>query len=131
MRDLFFLYTYRMYIRKHLESATNLANLLDNKFEIFGLRFGIDPLLGLIPGGGDFLSLLLSLYIVWIGLQMELPRNKIERMLWNIILDFVIGLAPVIGDAADFVFKSNLMNLQILNQHVDKVVIEGEIVGNN
>ena len=116
-------------MRKHLKIATSLANLLDNKFEFMGLRFGIDPILGLIPGGGDLVSFLLSLYIVWIGLKMELPRNRIIRMIWNTTLDFGIGLVPVLGDIADFAFKSNLMNLEILKQHAGKDIIEGEIVG--
>lgn len=116
-------------MKNRLKTATFLANLLDNKFKILGLRFGIDPILGLIPGGGDLVSLILSSYIVWIGIKMELPKNKITRMIGNIMLDFGIGLLPILGDAADFAFKSNLMNLEILEQHVEKDIVEGEIVG--
>ncbi len=93
-----------------------------------GLRFGIDPILGLIPGGGDLISFILSLYIIWIGIKMELPQNKIIRMIRNTILDFGIGLIPILGDIADFAFKSNLMNLEILKQHTEKNIIEGEII---
>ncbi|MDO8265810.1 MAG: DUF4112 domain-containing protein [Candidatus Saccharibacteria bacterium] len=115
-------------MKKHFKRATFLANLLDNKFEILGLKFGIDPILGLIPGGGDLISFILSLYIVWIGIKVELPQNKILRMIRNTLLDFGIGLIPVLGDIADFTFKSNLTNLEILKQHMGREIIEGEVV---
>jgi len=101
----------------HLRRATFLANLLDNKFKIFGLKFGIDPLLGLVPGGGDIISLVISLYILWVGIKMELPKGKIWRMIGNILLDFGLGVVPVLGDIADFAYKSNLKNLEMIKQH--------------
>lgn len=115
-------------MNKHLKTATILAELMDNKFEFLGIKFGIDPILGLIPGGGDLIGLILSLYIVGIGIKMRIPQDKLLRMIVNIILDFGAGLIPVIGDIADIAFKSNLMNLEILKQHMDKGIIEGEIV---
>jgi hypothetical protein len=115
-------------MRNHLRTASYIANLLDNKFKVFGLRFGIDPIIGLIPGGGDAVSLLLSLYIVWIGVKAKLPRNKIIEMLRNTLLDFVIGLIPVLGDLADFTYKANIRNLEIVEQFYKGDVIEGEIV---
>ena len=115
-------------MNKDLQTATTIAELLDNKFEVFGIRFGIDPILGLIPGGGDLVGFILALYIVLIGVRMELPRPKIYRMLVNIALDFGIGLLPVLGDIADFAFKSNMMNLEILKKHAAGSAIDGEIV---
>ncbi len=116
-------------MKDYLKTATILADLLDNKFKFLGMKIGIDPILGLIPGGGDLVSLILALYIVWIGIKMELPHDKIARMVGNVILDFGVGLIPILGDVADFAFKSNLMNLEILNQHTEKDILEGEIVG--
>lgn len=104
-------------MKDHLRTAAFLANLLDNKFKIFGLKFGIDPLLGLIPGGGDLIALIISLYILWVGIKMELPKDKIWRMIRNILLDFGLGLVPVLGDIADFAYKSNLKNLEIIDLH--------------
>lgn len=101
----------------HLRRATTLANLLDNKFKIFGLKFGIDPLLGLVPGGGDLIALIISLYILWVGIKMELPKDKIWRMIRNIVLDFGLGLVPILGDIGDFAYKSNLKNLEMIEQH--------------
>ncbi|EKD99812.1 MAG: hypothetical protein ACD_22C00171G0008 [uncultured bacterium] len=113
---------------KHYRTATFLANLLDNQFSFFGLRFGLDPILGIIPGGGDMISLLVSLYILWAGIQMNVPQHKLRKMFINIVLDFAIGFVPVLGDIADFTFKSNLMNLEILKKHMEKDIIEGEVV---
>ena len=115
-------------MQNHLKTASYIADLLDNKFKVLGFRFGIDPLLGLIPGGGDLVSFLLSLYIVWIGVKVELPMKKIIKMIKNTMLDLVVGVIPVFGDVADFAFKSNLMNLEILQEHIGKDAIEGELV---
>lgn len=112
-------------MKSHLRFAVFLVHLLDNKFRIFNFRFGIDPLLGLIPGFGDAASLLLSFYLVWIGTQLKLPRNRINKMFLNIMLDFLFGLIPLAGDAIDFVYKANSRNLRIIREYSDSV-IEGE-----
>lgn len=116
-------------MRNYLRIATTMAYLLDSRFKILGRKFGIDSLLGLIPGLGDLISLGLALYIVWVGIKMKLPLDKLARMIGNILLDFGLGLVPVLGDIADIVFKSNLKNLEILNHHSAQGIIEGEIVG--
>ena len=92
-----------------------------------GMRFGLDPLLGLAPGIGDFLAFIFSAYIVWIGTRMGLPKEKIARMVFNIVADLVIGAIPVLGDIGDFAFKSNSMNLKILHEFADTYV-EGELL---
>lgn len=104
----------------YLKSASFLARLLDNRFRVFGFRFGLDPLIGLVPGFGDVLSLLLSIYILWIGINLKLPPNRIGQMVLNILIDFALGLIPVIGDISDFVYKANSRNLKIIEQHMQK-----------
>lgn len=116
-------------MKNYLKTATILANLLDNKFKFLGMKFGIDPILGLIPGGGDLVSLILAFYIVWIGIKMKLPQNKLARMIGNVIMDFGVGLIPVFGDVVDLAYKANLKNLKILKQHSEKDTLEGEIIG--
>ena len=116
-------------MKKYIKTATVLSNLLDNKFKVLGIKFGLDPILGLIPGGGDLVSLFLALYIVWIGIKMRLPQDKIARMIANVVLDFGVGLVPILGDIADITFKSNLRNLEILKQHKESEFMEGEVVG--
>jgi hypothetical protein len=112
----------------HLKAARSLADLMDNKFRIFGFRFGLDPILGFIPGGGDTVSLLISLYMVWIALKMNVPKDVIGKMVGNVITDFIIGLVPVLGDFGDFVFRANMRNYQLLEEHASPHIIEGEII---
>lgn len=114
-------------MNKHYKTAEVLANLMDNKFSLFGIKFGIDPILGLIPGFGDFLSLLLSTYIVWVGIQLKLPFLKVIKMLWNVLIDFLAGLIPVVGDLSDIAIKANLRNVAILKKHIDDT-LEGHVI---
>lgn len=101
----------------HLRVAIILTDLLENKFSIGGIRFGFEPLVGLIPGIGDLIGLLVSLYLVWIAVMAGLPEEKISKMLGNIVLDFLVGLVPVVGDFGDFAIKANTKNLKILHDH--------------
>ncbi len=98
----------------HLRNVRYLANLLDNKFNILGFKFGIDPILGMVPWFGDLVALGLSLYIVWTAKNMGAPQTLIARMGINVFLDFFIGSIPVIGDIADFFYKPNKKNLELL-----------------
>lgn len=115
-------------MENHLRAASLIANLLDNSFNIFGIRFGLNGLLGLIPGAGDFIVALLSLYMVWIGVQMRLPTAKLVEMIANVGVNFFVGLLPVVGDAVDFFNHANLKNLKILRDHAKSHVVEGEIL---
>jgi hypothetical protein len=105
-----------MNLKTHLRTANFIANLMDQQFRIFNYRFGLDPILGLIPGIGDLVAVFVSTYIVWIGIQMKLPRRKIYRMIGNVLLDFIIGAIPLVGDVGDFVIKANTKNIKILKE---------------
>lgn len=111
----------------HLKTARILTDLLENKFKIGGIRFGLDPVISIIPGFGDFITAVASFYLVWIGVKMRIPQTKTIEMLGNIALDFFIGLLPVVGDMTDFVFKSNSRNMRILEEYAGQIV-EGQIV---
>lgn len=111
-----------------MKTASLLANALDNSFNFFGRRFGLNGLLGLIPGAGDIITTGLSLYIVWIGVKMQLPVPKLAEMIGNVAINFFIGLVPVLGDAVDFFHKANLKNLHILQDYAKRDFIEGEVV---
>lgn len=119
-----------MQTKSHLRFASTLTNILENQFSILGFRFGLEPLLGLIPGLGDVLALLLSLYLIWVGIQMNLPGEKIGQMLFNVILDFIIGLVPIAGDIGDFAYRANHRNLMILEEFTERDMIEGETLNN-
>lgn len=93
-----------------------LAWLLDARWRVPGTSFrvGVDPLLGLIPGFGDGLAALISLYIVYEGWRLGASDRTIARMLLNVLIEFLVGTVPVIGDLFDAAWKANLRNLRLL-----------------
>jgi len=101
-----------------LLKAQRLANLLDNKFAIplLNVRFGIDPLLGLIPVLGDVISFWLATKIIRYGADIGLPEGLQKAMWRNLIVDFVVGLVPVIGDIADIFYRANQTNVRIIEK---------------
>ena len=115
-------------MEKHLRFAKYMANLLDGRFRIFGIRVGLDPILGLIPGIGDIITMGFALYLIWIGRQIGLPPRLIRKMAGNIMVDLVLGFFPVAGDIADVFYRSNEKNFKILEGYSRNDVIEGEII---
>lgn len=115
-------------MENHIKAATRVANLLDNRFNFLGIRFGLNGLLGLIPGAGDFIVAALGFYIVWIAVRLGLPLSAISEMIGNIIANFLLGLLPVIGDAVDFFNHANLKNLKILKKYAERGVVEGQVI---
>lgn len=100
------------------EALEFLAGVLDDWFRIPGtaIRFGLDPLIGLIPGLGDFITGLVSFLIVFAGWQRRVPRVTLLRMVANIGIDSLLGTVPVAGDIFDTFWKSNRMNLRLLQR---------------
>ena len=98
------------------EQLDHLAGVLDDIFHIPGtkIRFGLDPIVGLVPGLGDIITGLLSFLIVFAAWQRGLPRIALSRMVANIAIDTLVGSIPIFGDAFDTVWKSNRMNYNLL-----------------
>jgi hypothetical protein len=94
----------------------HLAYLMDGAIPIGNWSIGLDPLIGLIPGIGDLIGALISMIIVVRAVQAGVPRVAVARMLANITIDTVVGSVPLLGDAFDFGFKSNLKNLRIYEE---------------
>lgn len=113
--------------QRHLRIAKNITKLLDEEIKIWKWRIGLDPILGLIPGIGDFIPVILSGYMIWIAIQLKLPPIKIIQMVWHIVVDFILGIIPVIGDLSDFIYKANSKNLAILLEYAPPTVIEAEL----
>lgn len=105
-----------------LARARTLTNLLDNAVRVPGtsMRFGLDPVLGLVPGLGDVAGAALSGYVVLLASQLGAPTTVIVRMLGNVVIDTVGGTLPVIGDLFDAGWKSNSRNLALLERHLGK-----------
>lgn len=98
-----------------------LSRLMDNMFVIPGLgwRFGLDPLLGLIPGVGDVMTSLVSVYILSAAVRYQVPRVIVLRMTLNIVIDYLGGAVPLVGDVFDVWWKSNQKNIELLKQSID------------
>src|SRR5437879_3342713 len=95
-----------------------LAALLDDVFNVPGtrIRFGLDAIIGLIPGFGDLITGAMSFLILYGAWQRGLPRVTISRMLANIAIDTLAGSVPIFGDAFDVMWKSNRMNYNLLTR---------------
>lgn len=108
------------YLKKHLKTARFLTRLMDNQFSFLGIQFGLDPIIGLYPVLGDLIGVLLSSYLVVIALELKLPTFKIFQMILNILIDFLMGVIPILGDLFDLGFKVNVRNLKLIEDHVQK-----------
>lgn len=97
-----------------------LAHWTDNAFRIPGTRwrFGLQPIIELVPVVGDLAGLLLSTYPVQQAWALGAPRPLLLKMLRNVLADFMIGLVPGVGDFADAAFKANLRNLRLLEAYL-------------
>lgn len=102
----------------------HLVRLLEDRFTVPGteLRFGLDALIGLIPGVGDAASAAGSAGVFWLALQRGVPRVVIARMALNVAFDALMGSIPFFGDAFDFVWKANRRNLQLVERYQDSPV---------
>ena len=78
------------------------------------VRFGLDAILGLVPGIGDVITTAMALYIVHEARQLGAPGHVIVRMLANVALDGIVGAVPVLGDAFDVMWRSNRRNMRLL-----------------
>ena len=98
-----------------------LADLLDTAFVVPGtsIRFGFDAMIGLVPGIGDAITTLISLYIVREARELGAPRHLVARMLANVAIDGVVGAVPFLGDAFDVVWRANRRNMALLRKHIE------------
>jgi hypothetical protein len=82
-------------------------------------KVGLDPIIGLITGGGDSIGFMMSAYILVESLRFKLPKETLLRMLTNVAIDAVVGAVPFLGDVFDFFWKSNSKNIRLLEAHLD------------
>lgn len=104
---------------RNLELLRRWARIFDSQFQIPGtnIRFGIDPILGLVPGVGDLATPILSMFMVWHGARLRVPKIVLARMVLNALIDAAAGLIPVVGDLFDFGWKATAWNLALLERH--------------
>ena len=96
-----------------------LAWLMDAVGRVPGtrFRFGLNSVIGLAPGAGDAVLAVISLYIVYQAKSLGLPKIKIARMLLNVGIEAGLGAVPFLGDLFDVVWKANLRNIDIIDEH--------------
>lgn len=101
-----------------LQRLRHLAWVLDRSIPIGGgRRIGIDPLIGLLPGAGDWIGAVLSLYVLYEAARMGLPVAVLTRIAGNIAIEALVGAIPLAGDLFDFVWQANMRNLQLVERH--------------
>ena len=99
-----------------------LARALDSAVRIPGtnMRFGLDALLGLVPGLGDVTGAAMGGYLVLLGSRMGVPKPVLARMVMNVALDTIAGVVPVVGDLFDVAWKANTRNMALLERYTEK-----------
>lgn len=105
--------------RANVSALQQLARLLDAAVRIPGtnIRFGLDAVLGLIPGAGDIAGGILSTFIIVKAANLGAPRSVLARMVMNVAIDSIVGAVPILGDIFDVGWKSNMRNAGLLEQY--------------
>ena len=111
-----------------LKYVKQLTKLMDSKFQLPGtkFRFGLDPILGLIPGIGDLASYAISGLIILYISRYGASRKVVYKMIGNVALDTIIGSIPILGHLFDFYYKANERNLKLLQEHYEEGKHEGK-----
>jgi hypothetical protein len=103
---------------RRLGRLRSLAWFLDRSIPIGGKwRIGVDPIIGLLPGAGDWIGALLSIYVLYEGARLGLPLGVLGRMGGNVLIETVFGAVPVLGDLFDFAWQANARNVALVEQH--------------
>ena len=112
----------RSNLHDHTARARNLARLLDSAFQVPGtrFRFGVDPILGLVPGLGDAVGGAFGFYLIILAFRAGAPPVVLLRMFLNVGADMLLGAIPFLGDLLDAGFKTNLRNLALLERYLER-----------
>lgn len=107
-----------------VERLRALARVLDDALRIPGTkyRFGLDAIIGLVPGIGDAIGAIFSVFIVFQAARLGAPKATLFRMMSNIGLDTIVGEIPLLGDLFDFGWKANTKNMALLEKHLQQPV---------
>ena len=106
-------------MQKRLDRLRGIATVLDDAVRIPGtnIRFGLDALLGLVPGAGDAVTGAVAAYAIVLAARLGAPPVVIARMAMNVLVDVATGTIPVLGDIFDVGWKSNRKNVQLLERY--------------
>jgi hypothetical protein len=107
-------------LERDIERVRTLARMMDSQFEVAGVKFGWDAIVGLVPVAGDIATALIGLYPLLIAKKHNLSKVTRTRMAANLVLDWAVGAVPLAGDVFDVAFKANLKNLELLEKAAEK-----------
>ena len=96
------------------------SDLMDTRFRIAGVPFGLDSLLGIIPVAGDAVTGAAGLYALGTAARLKLPITANIHIIWNLVVDVVLGSVPLAGDVFDFFFRSHRKNFRVVEKHLIK-----------
>jgi len=101
-----------------LERVRSLARLWDEAITIpgLGIKIGLDAIIGLLPGAGDLVGLVVSLYPVAVAVALRAGPVILARMGWNVLVDAVVGSIPILGDLFDVAWRANSKNRDLLER---------------
>jgi len=102
---------------KRLIAVKRISKLMDEQFSIGGFKFGLDPILNLVPVAGDLGGYLVSIALIFTMMQHGASGKLLLKMLGNATLDALLGAIPVLGWIFDFVFKANTYNVKLLSEY--------------
>lgn len=108
-----------------------VSKLLDSKFRIPGtsIRFGLDPIFGLLPVAGDMGTMVISLTLIYTMYQNGASGKLVAKMILNVLLDMIFGSIPIIGIFFDVYYKANNRNIRLLRQYYDEGKHRGSATG--
>lgn len=103
-----------------LHQIERLANLLDSRWRVPGtqIRFGLDAVVGLLPVAGDMATGLVSFYLVFRAASLGAPAGLVWRMVFNVVLDIMLGSIPGLGIFLDVFYRANTRNAQLMRRYV-------------
>lgn len=105
-------------VHPKLRRISQLAWLLDRSIPIGGgRRIGLDPILGLVPGGGDALGTVLGAYVIFEAARLDVPMLVLLRMIGNLAIDGIVGTVPLLGDLFDAAWQANIRNVRLVERH--------------
>ncbi len=100
-----------------LHRLDRLSALLDNKFSVGGIRFGLDPVIGLLPYAGDIAGLSVTAVLLRTVYRKGAGLGILLKMLWNLVIDAAAGIFPLVGDVLDVAHKANRRNVKLLQDY--------------
>ena len=109
---------------ENADKVRSLARLLDSAIRIPGtnIRFGLDSVIGLVPGVGDLTGAALSGYIILSAARLGVPSSVLARMVLNLGVDALVGTIPLLGDLFDVAFRANTRNAALLETYIGEPV---------